>query len=143
MVPPPSKLGPARKISIVKIAQPKAKPGPQGTSEIELALAKPNGVSKKFRLLDVTAPSCGLDTRGLAMTHVERTARMPTFNNLDDDLSPDVHETPSPKKIGETRAFPPPLVSGDFLRFGFALLPQVLMATLQVLPGFRLHRICC
>jgi hypothetical protein len=70
MAPPPSKRGPSRKISIVKMAQPKAKPGPQSTSEIELALAKPIGVSKKFRLLDGTTPSYGLNVGGLTMTHV-------------------------------------------------------------------------
>jgi hypothetical protein len=48
VVPPPSKTGPPRKISVVKVVHPRAKPGPQGTSEIELALAKPVGVSKKI-----------------------------------------------------------------------------------------------
>jgi hypothetical protein len=56
-VPPPPKSGPTNKIGVLKIAHPKAKPGPRGTSEIELALEKLVGVSKKFRLLDATGLS--------------------------------------------------------------------------------------
>jgi hypothetical protein len=126
MAPPPFKLGPSRKISIVKIAQPKAKPGPQGTSKIELALVKPIGVSKKFCLLDVAALSYRLHVGGLAVN----------------DSSLDVHETPSPKNTGEKCASPPPSSSGEFLCFAFALLPHALMTFLQVLPGFHLHWIC-
>jgi hypothetical protein len=40
-------------------------------SEIELALAKPVRVSKKFCLLDVAALSHGLHATGLTVTHVE------------------------------------------------------------------------
>jgi hypothetical protein len=57
--PPSPKMGPAKKVGILKIAQPKVKHGPRGTSEIKLALAKPVGVSKKFYLLDVAALSPG------------------------------------------------------------------------------------
>jgi hypothetical protein len=53
MVPPPPKVGPAKKVGVLKISWTKARPGPQGTSDIELALVKPIGVSKKFCLLDV------------------------------------------------------------------------------------------
>jgi hypothetical protein len=57
MVPPPPKAGPARKVGVLKIARPKAKSRPRCTSEIELALVKPFGVSKMFCLLDVAASS--------------------------------------------------------------------------------------
>jgi hypothetical protein len=45
------------KRSIVKVIPMKAKPGPKGTSEIELILAKLVGVSKKFCLSDVPGSS--------------------------------------------------------------------------------------
>jgi hypothetical protein len=48
MVPPPPKVGPAKKVGILKFARLKAKPGPRGTSEIELALVKPIGMFKFF-----------------------------------------------------------------------------------------------
>jgi hypothetical protein len=76
--PPPSKPGPARKISVMKIARPKAKPGPPSTSKIELVLAKPIGVSKKFHPLDVTAPSYGINVGDLIVIHVERATRQPS-----------------------------------------------------------------
>jgi hypothetical protein len=47
------KVALTKKVSMVKIVRPKPTPGPTGTSEIELALAKPPGVSKKFCFLDV------------------------------------------------------------------------------------------
>jgi hypothetical protein len=88
-VPPPPKSGPAKIVGVLKIAHPKAKPGLSGTSEIELALAKPVGVTKKFRLLDAadsshapTPPATGATT-----THA---AQVPTLDNLSDDSSPDV-----------------------------------------------------
>jgi hypothetical protein len=60
MTPPPSKPGPTKKISIIKIARSKAKPGPQGTLEIELALTKPIRVCKKFCILDVAGLMWGV-----------------------------------------------------------------------------------
>jgi hypothetical protein len=51
-------------------------------SEIELALARPVVVSKKFHLLDVVTLSHGFDATGVTMT---RAARMLAFNNLHDD----------------------------------------------------------
>jgi hypothetical protein len=69
MVPPPPKAGPAKKVGVLKIARPKVKPGTRGTSEIELALVKPIGVSKKFHLLDVVASSHAHAT-GATMTHI-------------------------------------------------------------------------
>jgi hypothetical protein len=99
-VPPPPKSGPTKKIGILKIAWPKAKPGSWGTSEIELPLAKPVGVSKKFRLLDAAASSHRLHTAGITTTHA---ARVRAFNNLGDDSSLDVHKTPLPAKMVEKR----------------------------------------
>jgi hypothetical protein len=46
---------------------------------------------------------------------------VPAFNNLSDDLSLDVRRTPSPERMTKKRISPPPLVSGEFLRFGFAI----------------------
>jgi hypothetical protein len=43
-----SKMVPPRKIGVVKMVWLRIKIGPQGTSEIEWALTKPVGVSKKF-----------------------------------------------------------------------------------------------
>jgi hypothetical protein len=83
----------------VNIVHPKAKPRPQGTSEIELALAEPVGVSKKVCLFDVAALSHGVHTVVLGVTHVERTSRVPAFDNLGDDSSPDVHDIPPPKRL--------------------------------------------
>jgi hypothetical protein len=130
MALPPSKLGPSRKISIIKIARPKAKYGPQGASEIELDLTNSIGVSY------------GLHAGGLAVTHIERTARVPAFHNLSNDSSPDVRKTPLPKKTEKKCASLPPLVSGEFLPFHFTLLPHALMTMLHVLPNFRLRWIC-
>jgi hypothetical protein len=58
---------------------------------------------------------------GIAST---RTARVPTFNNLSDDSLLDVCKTPSPEKMVEKHASPPPSVSGEILHFSFALLLQ-------------------
>jgi hypothetical protein len=44
----PSKATPPKKTSVLKVVGPKAKPGPRGTSEIELALMKLIGVYKNF-----------------------------------------------------------------------------------------------
>jgi hypothetical protein len=95
----PSKTVPPKKIGIMKLVQPKAKLEPQGMSEMELAPAKPVGVSKKFCLLDAPSSSHGPRDSGLATTKVgERTARVVAFDNLGDDSSPDVRETPMPPK---------------------------------------------
>jgi hypothetical protein len=102
----PPKMGSPKKIGIVMIVKPRARTGPQGTSEIELAPVMPVRVSKKFCPLDVAASSHGLHA-GLTMTHVERTSRVPTFDNLSDDSSPDVRKTPSPRRVHEKCASPP------------------------------------
>jgi hypothetical protein len=142
MAPPPSKLGLVRKIGIVKIAGPKAKARSQGTFEIELALAKPIGVPKKFCLLDVAALSHGVHVTVLDLTHVECPTRVPTFDNLGDNSLLDVRETTSPKRVGGKRASPPPSAPGEFLCFSFALSPRALMTDLQLLPSLRLRSIC-
>jgi hypothetical protein len=48
VVLPPPRARPTKKVGVLKISRPKARPGPQGTAVIELALVKPVGVSKKF-----------------------------------------------------------------------------------------------
>jgi hypothetical protein len=126
--PPPSKTRPPRKISIVKVVGPRAKPTPQGTSEIELAFAKPVEVSNFFCLLDVPASSDGVHDEGPGMAYgCERAAHMMAFDNLGDDSLPDVHKIPSPKGAGEKRPAPPPSISAWFLCCIFALFQQTLM----------------
>jgi hypothetical protein len=68
-------------------------------------------VSKKFHLLDVAISSH-------AHAH---TARVPAFDNLDDDSTLDVHKTPSPERMTEKRVSPPPSASREFLRFSFTI----------------------
>jgi hypothetical protein len=99
-------------------------------SEIELALAKPIGVSKKIHLLDVAVLPDAPRASGVTMVHA---ARVATFDNLGRDLSPDTHAAPSPKGRIEKRAsslkrmtekctFLSPSVSVEFLHCAFALL---------------------
>jgi hypothetical protein len=134
VVPPLPKAGPTKKVGVLKISRPKARPGLQGTSVIELALAKPLGVSKFFCLLDV-AFSSQAHAASAAMT---RAARVPAFNNLSDDSSPDVCEAPSPGMTMEKPASPPPSASGEFLCFSFTILTMGLDDFfLQTLLGFR------
>jgi hypothetical protein len=135
----PPKAGPAKKVGVLKISRPKARPGPRGTSAIELALTKPVGVSKKFHLLDVAASS----HTNTACTTTTHTAWVPAFDNLGDDSSPDVHEAPSPGKTMEKPVSLPPLVSGEFLRFSFEIFtmgPDNFI--LQTLPSLHPHQIC-
>jgi hypothetical protein len=109
----PSKTAPPRKICIVKVIQPRIKPGVQGTSEIELALMKPVGVSKNFCLLDAPSSSCGHHGGGAATAKAdERAACVVTFDNLGDDSSPDVCKVDLPQE-NEERLLPPlPLMPG-------------------------------
>jgi hypothetical protein len=112
MAPPLSKARPSKNIGAVKVIHPRVKTGLQGTSEIELALMKLVGVSKKFCLLDVAAPSHWLRGASLTMTRSsERTGRLAAFDNLDDDSSHDVHKTPSPKRAEEKCVAPPLSIS--------------------------------
>jgi hypothetical protein len=98
-VPPPSKIGPPRKISIVKVVHLRAKPEPQDTSEIELALVKLIGVSKKICLLDVPASSHEVRNKGPTTAYGgECIAHVVAFDNLGDDSSPDVRKTPLSQK---------------------------------------------
>jgi hypothetical protein len=105
-------------------------PGPQGTSEIELALVRLVGVSKMICLLDVAALSHGVHAMGLSMTHVEHAARVLALDNLGDDSLPDVCETISPKRVGGKHASPLPSTSSVFLCFNFALSSRALMVVL-------------
>jgi hypothetical protein len=77
---------------------------------------------------------------GLTMTRVECASRVSAFDNLCNDSSPDIRETPLPKRVGAKRAYPPPSVSSEFLFCSFALSPRALMTVLQMLPGLRLWR---
>jgi hypothetical protein len=96
-------------MSVLKLVRSRAKIGVQGTSEIELALAKPVGISNFFCLLDATAPSHGLRGVGLTTVHVgERATRVAAFDNLGDDCSPDFRRTPSLKKAMEKSVAPLP-----------------------------------
>jgi hypothetical protein len=138
VVPPPPKVGPTKKVSVLKVSCPKARPGQQGMPMIELALAKPLRVSKKFRLLDVVDLSQACATGSMTT----RTAWVPTFDNLGDDSSLDVRESPSPGTTMEKPASPPPLASGVFLRFSFTILTVGLDDFfLQTLLGLRLCQI--
>jgi hypothetical protein len=74
-----AKMVPLKKISILKVIRPKAKPGPKGKSEIELALVKPVGVSKKFCLLDALRSSHGLHNKVHTMTKVDERAPTPAW----------------------------------------------------------------
>jgi hypothetical protein len=116
MAPPRPKVGSSKKVGVLMIARPKAKPGPQGTSEIELALAKTIGVSKKFCLLDVAASSHEPYAVGATTT-----ARVLAFDNLDDDSLIDLCETPPQQKMIEKCACLPHFVSGEVFYFSFAL----------------------
>jgi hypothetical protein len=108
----PSKTAPPRMTNIVNVMWVKAKPEPQVVSEIELALAKPVGVSKNFWLLDVPAPSRGHHPKGRSVTHAaERVVCVVAFDNRGEDSSPDVRQTPSPKKA-EAKRLATPLTSG-------------------------------
>jgi hypothetical protein len=84
-----------------------------------LALAKPVGVSKKFCLLDIAGSSHGPHTTDITTTHA---AQVPTFDNLSNDSSLDVHRTPSHVWMIERHASPPPSVSGEFLCFSLAFV---------------------
>jgi hypothetical protein len=131
-VPPPSKAGLTKKVGVLKISHPKASPGPRGMSAIELALARPLGVSKKFHLLDVAA-SCQACAVGVTTT---RTAQVSAFDNLGDDSSPNVHEAPSLGATMEKPVSPPPSVPGEFFCFSFVILTAGLDDFfLQTLPS--------
>jgi hypothetical protein len=84
LVTPLGKAKPAKKGSVLKMFRPKVPPGVRGTLVLELALAKPVGVSKKFRLMDVAAPPLMPLTSSAV---VPCAARVPAFNNLEGDSS--------------------------------------------------------
>jgi hypothetical protein len=100
-------------IGVVKMVRPKVKLGLQGMSEIELALTNTVGVPKIFCLLDAPSSSHGPCDGGTAMTKVsKRAAHVVAFDNLGDDLSPNVFQTPLPQGSQEERPPPPPLMHG-------------------------------
>jgi hypothetical protein len=137
----PAKAAPPNKMSVVKVTRPKAKPGPRGTSEIELVLAKLIRLSKKFRFLDM--PSISQSRRDEAhhavQTGSKRASRVIFFDNLDDS-SPDAREASPPERATEVP--PPPLV---VLTYGFACdsaHPQPLEGTNKDLV-VSLRHVCC
>jgi hypothetical protein len=101
------KMTPPKK-TVIKVVRPKAKPGPRGTSEIELIPMKPNGVFKNFCLSDVPSSSQSQrdeDHRAIE-TVGEHASHVITFDNIDNDPSPDVRETSPPRKIAEVPPLP-------------------------------------
>jgi hypothetical protein len=95
------------------VVHPKAKTRPQGTSEIELALAKPIAMSKKFCLLNIMAPSHGVRSAGLVVACADEcVAQVTAFDNLGDDSSLDARRTPSLKRAMEKCVTPLPSMSG-------------------------------
>jgi hypothetical protein len=107
MAPSPSRVGPLKKMSILKVVRLKVKTGLQGMSKIELTVAKLVGMSKKICLLDVMASSHGVCCAGLTAARAgERAARVVAFDNLGNESSPNAHQTPSLKRAAEKCAAP-------------------------------------
>jgi hypothetical protein len=110
LVTPLSKAKPAKKGSVLKMFRPKVPPGVRGTLVLELALAKPVGVSKKFHLMDVAAPPL------MPSAAVPCAARVPAFNNLEGDSSLGSRAGPCLRRLRSTHVHRAP-----------ALLTEVLM----------------
>jgi hypothetical protein len=108
MVTKKEKVAPVKKVSVLKIVLPKLRPGPRGTSEIELTLMKPIGVSKKFCFSDVPSSSLGQRNEvgptaqmpGGMVTKAagERAAHVIRFAGLGDS-SPNTHGPSTTEKI--------------------------------------------
>jgi hypothetical protein len=102
-----AKVSMAKKVGMIKIVWPKPIPRPSGTSKIELALAKPIGVSKKFCFSDVPSSSLGQRDEGGSSVQMPRgqvmkavgecTAQVLKFASLGDS-SPDTHRPSPPEK---------------------------------------------
>jgi hypothetical protein len=107
----PTKTAPPKKVSTIKIIQPKPKPGPRGTSEIELVLAKPVRVSKKFYFSYVPISSRGQlgGGRHASQTVSECASHLISFDNLTES-SPDSCK-PSPSGSGANVPPPPPITT--------------------------------
>jgi hypothetical protein len=122
------------KRSIVKVIPMKAKPGPKGTSEIELILAKLVGVSKKFCLSDVPGSSQSRrdESHRVVETIVERTPCVISFDNLDDDSSLDIREASLPKRVATVHPSPLPFSHGELQSYTFANLLKILMLVLHM-----------
>jgi hypothetical protein len=106
------------KRSVVKVIHSKAKLGPKGTSEIELIVAKPIGVSKKFCLSDVpgSSPSRCDESHRAVQTVAEQAPRIIYFDNLGDDSSPDLCEALPSKRVADVPLPPPPSMHGELSR---------------------------
>jgi hypothetical protein len=111
----PSKNIPLKKISILKVVRPKAKPGLRGMLEIEL-------VSKKFYLLDLPGSSHGPHDEDRVVNKVhECTARVMAFDNLGNDSSPDIQRAPSPRVTEKVPPPPPSFMPGEFVCYTIIL----------------------
>jgi hypothetical protein len=105
------KMAPLKKISIVKVIRPKAKPGPRDMSEIEFTLTKPVGVSKNFCFSDISNSSQSQHDKGCRVMKVvhEHTSRVISFDNLGDSL-PEARKA-SPRGKAAFVSLPPPLIT--------------------------------
>jgi hypothetical protein len=116
------KVAPTKKISVMKVIRPKQKLRPRGTSKIELALAKPDGVSKKFCLSDILRFSQSWHDEGgpTVQATSERASHVISFANLGDS-SPDTRETSPPGKTIDVPS-PPIVMPSWYSYYSFARL---------------------
>jgi hypothetical protein len=131
------KAAPAKKINVVKVIWPKPKSGPRGMSEIELALAKPIGVSKKFCFPDMPSSSQGRhDESGPVVQAASKLeAHVISFAKLGDS-SPDTPEALPLGKTATTDVLPPPMAThGWYSYYSLASLFRDLAVFLVMLPA--------
>jgi hypothetical protein len=114
----------ATKKSIIMMICLKAKSGSRDTSEIELILAKPIRVSKIFCLSDVPDSSQNQHDESHCLVQMigERAPHVITFDNLNDDSSPDVHGTSPLGKVADVPLLPPPFIPCELSCRAFANL---------------------
>jgi hypothetical protein len=115
----PNEGGPTKKIIVVKVIRLKPGPRLRGTSEIELALVKPIGVSKKFCFSNMPSSTQGWHDKGGHVVQAvgEPVARVIKFTSLDDSSS-DVRELSPP---GKTIAMDVPNASNGYTWLVFLL----------------------
>jgi hypothetical protein len=90
---------------------------------------KPIGVSKNYCLSNVPGSSQSRrdESHHTVETIVERAPHVITFDNLGDDLSPDIRETLPPKRVGDVPPSPPPFLPGELPSHAFTDLLKILM----------------
>jgi hypothetical protein len=110
------KAAPMKKISVVKVIRLKPKLRPRGMSKIELALAKPIGVSKKFCFSDMLRFSQSRRDEGgpVVQATSERASRVLSFANLGDS-SPDTHKASPSEKTVDVPS--PPIVTPSWYSY--------------------------